>query len=600
MTRSVRAGADGSSPAPSLSPAPRAPRCSKCGQPKRGHVCPFKDEDGGAGGSGAGAAGGKKKKAPARQGGQILPGLEPLGASPHAQLANTPPKTPVPGGAPALAPSLTPLARCVPVRAGGGLSYVTRAREAGTSFGALAHLGADLDKETVWTEVFQRLDPSSLAAAGQVCRAWRQWAGDVWADTVGCSLTLAAGAGARGLHPALLLRKCPRLRALELKVGAYIDDRHLTSMALAPSSHLKSFTVTVWGEGENRISNAALTQFLGQCVNLEHLEIHGCGRLDHLEIYSPALKSLVLQGCTRLGDLSLNCPHLATLSLDMLAEPPAVGPASAYAASPAADRAPQQPLRLMRQIAESCSGLSALHVACPALTDVAVDALLSNDFKALAKLAIVHAPGITSAAVDRIVSRCGRLAHLDLSGCARVDDFSLQLIGKALGKTATHLLVAGCPEISIPGVQQVVQALPKLALLDCGYSLVETRRELPQLPPKKRAARAARKGSRKGPKDGPKMLHPQGGSDDEASDEDDGSLCLSSPRLRKISLWGCTRIRSANIACPKLAELVLSDCGNLRGDAVFLSCPNLNKANLEVLGTNASCVLRAGPPRRRR
>ena len=622
-------------------------RCSKCGVPKRGHICPYKDD--------------KDGSAPSSSG----PGTPMLGTPTTPRAPGSDAKRKVASAkkkaakTPEGGPNSASKKRKNP---GGAAATPTRAKKTKASSGGRAgatpspSLGALLAGPRgtcALLEIFSRLDPRSLARAGGVCREWRSCAQELWANSVECTLTLRPGdtlggdrqeegggqeegkgagngAGLRGTegagvaperggpaataaaaaaaataaaagwpwdrHPAVwVARRSPGLEVLRLQLegaGACFGDAAAAALAAACPKNLRQLKVSVGSGGRVALSGPGLQALLQACGSLESLELWGCAGLRELRLKAPLLRDLHLFGCESLEELRLECPLLEALSLDTLSRCPdvcEVEVATGTRSGRPGLLAPPSPVtdavavRLLRQVAENCPGLTWLHIACPAVGDLALEALVSGPAPPpLQHLAVVHS-AMTDAgaeALSEALAGGSRLTHLDLSGNAALSERTLEAVARAFRKSLQALNVAGCPQLSVSGVQVLAQTLPRLTTLDCGYSLLALASE----------ERAPGR---------PRRSHRRRDSFDGTDAEDElaaATLSLSSPRLRTLSLWGCSAVRSVNLACPKLRELCLRGCTGLQSEHMALSCPRL----AVVRTGDGALALREGLPRRLR
>ena len=612
-------------------------RCSKCGVPKRGHICPYKDDKDGSAPSSSGPGTPilgtpTTPRAPGSDAKRKLASVKKKAKTPEGGTTSASKKRKNPGGA-AATHSRAKKTKASPSRAGA------------TPIPSLGALLASPRGADALLEIFSRLDPRSLARAGGVCREWRSRAQELWANSVECTLTLRPGdtlggdrpeegrgqedgkgagsvAGLRGTdgagvaperggavataaaagrpwdqHPAVwVARRSPGLEVLRLQLegaGACFGDAATAALAAACPKNLRQLKVSVGSGGRVTLSGSGLQALLHSCRSLERLELWGCAGLRELHLKSPLLRDLHLFGCESMEELRLECPLLEALSVDTLTRCPDVREV-AVATGTRSGRpglsAPQGPVtdavavRLMRQVAENCPGLTWLHIACPAVGDLALEALVSGAAPPpLQHLAVVHT-AMTDTGAEALCEALagGRLTHLDLSGNAALSERTLEAVARAFRKSLQALSVAGCPRLSVSSVQVLAQTLPRLTTLDCGYSLLALALASEERAPGR-----------------PRRSHRRRDSFDGTDAEDElaaATLSLSSPRLRTLSLWGCSAVRSVNLACPKLRELCLRGCTGLQSEHMALSCPRL-----DVVRTGDGAIaLREGLPRRLR
>ena len=249
----------------------------------------------------------------------------------------------------------------------------------------------------------------------------------------------------------------PRLHHTAFATRSRLDAAALSSVAAAAPPTLQSLVLDVaaapQGVLQATTDNTALSEanpaaaavddddvsdalaaLAAACGRLSVLRVRGARELSRVTLESPSLRALELSGCPRLHSLHLQCPRLVELSMDAL--DPALGAAAAAGGggevvAKADEAAVGSLVDSMRQLAVGCPRLMRLHVASRALSDAAVAALVGKTHRATGKLralSLTHAPGLSNASVTLITRTCPRLAFLDLSGCVAVTNKALDAL----------------------------------------------------------------------------------------------------------------------------------------------------------------------------
>lgn len=512
--------------------------CGRCGQPKRGHVCPDDPPE-------------DDHIAPPTPQGMLDPSRT------HASRRHAKPLLPS-------LPSSSPSSSC------SSNELYRRALAASASFDASAHNCASPDSSALepcprpeeamplacMVHILSRLFPPDLVAASSVCRRWRQCAEYVWAAIREANLSISAPYNeckpSENDYVPFFLRKCSSLTSLSLNVFSQISDSLLKCIA-ALCPQLTSLEVSLNALGVNNVSGQGLRVFFRMCKSLTSVKLEGCRDIIELEISSTRLQVFWLTGCNKLKYMLLNCPNLSELSLDFLPHQE-VG-----LGSHVADENTDHLAAIMKNLGNSARGLKRLHVASPWLHDRVVTALFSSGLKLLRMLSLTFGSGITDNSVATIASRCQSLELLDLSGSS-ITDKALELIYTSFSGSLFKLLVALCPKVSHVGLQTAVSQLPFLQLLDCGRVILDNC-----------SGRTESLAGHEEHTEDSILTSFQSHSDNRQL----SVLSLQHSRLEKLSLWGCSGLQVLMLDCPNLVDLNLTGCSNLKSEKLQLLCPSL-------------------------
>ncbi|CAN6439526.1 unnamed protein product [Victoria cruziana] len=391
-------------------------------------------------------------------------------------------------------------------------------------------------------EVLRRLPPPALLAAAQVCREWRDCAARVWAATeeirisVGRRPTASIGA---------VLKKCPILARLSLRIESEIDATVLAYIAFI-CPNLEALEIRIAETGVNRIAGDELGRFVAESKYLSVLKIEGCTNLGRLALYSSSLVTLWLSDLYCLSETVLNCPSLKELSLDFVRD----GNDSTDLCS------------MAENLGRSCPRLRNIHIASLRLSHNFVLALTGANLRSLRMLALLLGLEITDASVAAIASSYSSLELLDLSGSS-ITDNGIGMICNVFQRSLSRLLLALCPNITSSGIQFAAAQLPLLQLIDCGKAILDP--------------------SCDDDSDGKEILTDKNESDHGYRTKlpvvKSQSICqkliIKHPRLKKLSLWGCSGLDALYLNCPELQDLNINSCTNLQPEGFLLQCPNL-------------------------
>lgn len=195
----------------------------------------------------------------------------------------------------------------------------------------------------------------------------------------------------------------------------------------------------------------------------------------------PNLADLRLDGAAALVELDIASASLARLWISGAENLQSVSLACPALRSLALDlddagAAPVEPdggrvVSVARGVAESCNGLRELSVATGSLTDAAAAALLSGDPSSVRALCLTRGAGVTDDTARIIASRCVGLELLDLSESAKLTDAGVATATAPFAATLRRLLLAQCAGLTQRAAVDALDALHHLEQLDVGGSL---------------------------------------------------------------------------------------------------------------------------------
>lgn len=366
-------------------------------------------------------------------------------------------------------------------------------------------------------------------------------------------------------------------------------------------------------------------------VGLPSLSLGGCSGLTGLELSSSSLHKLDLRGCGQLTQLLLDCPGLHSMDATFCSELGDAGVASAVANAPPLTQlvlsvccqvgsSGLQALSALSTLQEldlsytEVSGLRPVFASCPQLRTLSLSSCGSLAADALAPLLAAGSPALPQLAsldvsycqldeglVPQLLSRCGRLQHLALNGCAAVTDaLWRQLESEQLAQLAAaqgHLAPAGAESALqlLPGGSSSSSgsALQSLSLVRCSHlkslclGLLPASGQVEVLQPKHYLLSGDRA-----------SLHARQASYDWAEVPSAVSgltslraglsgvqvVALALPNLAHLDVSSCSYLRVLELRCPLLLTLHLQACralpmyGMLRA---AVACPALTKLDVQ-------------------
>ncbi|KAJ0245737.1 F-box/LRR-repeat protein 17 [Hirschfeldia incana] len=481
--------------------------CSRCGQPKKGHVCHL--------------------DVPTTP---IAP--EPLTSVSAAASSSTRPPAPPP-----------------PVRQ--PFSHLRRALSFDDGVDARGDSSdPDLDGDDavqpgrfraagLW-EVLKRLPPSGLMTAARVCRRWRETARRMWKAAE--ELRIRVPDRAQIGYVGSLLQKCPALVRLSLKIDSGFDATTLACIAFS-CPNLEVLEISTSGASVNRISGDELGRFVSNKRGLRSLKMEGCSSLGGFALSSSSLSTLWLADLHSLSKMVFNCPNLIEVSLEF-------------------SRQEDDSTDLVTMIdgfGRTCTRLQNIHIASLRLSHTFVLALTAVNFRDLRMLSLVLGINITDASVAAISSTYTNLELLDLSGSS-ITDTGLGMICDVLPDTLSKLLVALCPNITSSGIQFATAQLPLLELMDCGMTVSDPSSDDPTSSERSSTPQKASGYNQKIfiKHKRLKKLSLWGCSSLDA-------LFLNCPELKDLNLNSCSNLKPESLVlqCPKLELVHASGCQNL-------------------------------------
>ena len=326
---------------------------------------------------------------------------------------------------------------------------------------------------------------------------------------------------------------------IELAMRCELTDAALESFAGSCGAPLETLKVSFRTSEHNFVTGEGISGAVSHMRStLRRLSVEGCLMVTELHIESPVLRTLHLGAAANLKQLSLSCPAMRELSVDLL--PPADMPVLLHSVAQRfmqtrSTAAIQCTTRILPNAIRGCGPLASLHVSALGLTDDGLEAVLKEcDPSAMRHLSITHCPLVTDQGVDAICNYCHELQSIDLSGCTLVGDHAVRAVAKEFTHTLTRLQVAACPRITSGCLTECLGLLPELRVLDAGYSM--------------------------------QMENPE-------------SVKIKHHKLEVLSVWGCSSLSQAYVACPSLREINLHSCSKLRPERMGFHCPNLELAD---------------------
>ncbi|KAG6783850.1 hypothetical protein POTOM_009528 [Populus tomentosa] len=388
-------------------------------------------------------------------------------------------------------------------------------------------------------EIFRRLPPAGLLAAGSVCKGWRETARRLWRAAE--ELRLRVPPRSQPGFVGSVLQKCPGLSRLNLRLESDLDSTMFACIAFS-CPNLEVIEISTSETAVNRITGDELGRFVADKRCLTSLKMEGCSNLGGFVLCSSSLSTLWLSDLYCLSKMVFNCPNLKEISLDFSRQ----------------ENDSTDLIAMVDGLGRSCPRLQNVHVASVRLSHAAVLALTAANLRGLRMLSLVLGTEITDASVVAISQSYSKLELLDLSGSS-ISDSGIGMICNVFPGTLSRLLLALCPNITSSGIQFATAQLPLLELMDCGMTICDLSSQYP--------------------------------TSDESGDFELQTtfknklhliyqkLIIKHSRLKKLSLWGCSGLDALYLNCPELIDLNLNSCKNLHPERVLLQCPSLESVH---------------------
>lgn len=388
-------------------------------------------------------------------------------------------------------------------------------------------------------EIFRRLPPAGLLAAGSVCKGWRETARRLWRAAE--ELRLRVPPRSQPGFVGSVLQKCPGLSRLNLRLESDLDSTMFACIAFS-CPNLEVMEISTSETAVNRITGDELGRFVADKRCLTSLKMEGCSNLGGFVLCSSSLSTLWLSDLYCLSKMVFNCPNLKEISLDFSRQ----------------ENDSTDLIAMVDGLGRSCPRLQNVHVASVRLSHAAVLALTAANLRGLRMLSLVLGTEITDASVVAISQSYSKLELLDLSGSS-ISDSGIGMICNVFPGTLSRLLLALCPNITSSGIQFASAQLPLLELMDCGMTICDLSSQYP--------------------------------TSDESGDFELQTtfknklhliyqkLIIKHSRLKKLSLWGCSGLDALYLNCPELIDLNLNSCKNLHPERVLLQCPSLESVH---------------------
>ncbi|KAJ7006111.1 hypothetical protein NC653_005458 [Populus alba x Populus x berolinensis] len=178
-------------------------------------------------------------------------------------------------------------------------------------------------------------------------------------------------------------------------------------------------------------------------------------------------------------------------------------------------------------LGRSCPRLQNVHVASVRLSHAAVLALTAANLRGCGCFHLFLELKLLMQSVVAISQSYSKLELLDLSGSS-ISDSGIGMICKCVSWNTFKASSCALSEHHFKWNSILLSAqLPLLELMDCGMTICD----------------------------------------------------LSSHRLKKLSLWGCSGLDALYLNCPELIDLNLNSCKNLHPERVLLQCPSLESVH---------------------
>ncbi|KAI3760136.1 hypothetical protein L1987_50526 [Smallanthus sonchifolius] len=391
-----------------------------------------------------------------------------------------------------------------------------------------------LPMSCLW-EVMRRLPPPSLLSAAKVCKGWRDVTKHLW--NAAEELRLRVPANTQVGFVGSVLQKCPALVRLSLTMESDMDATMLACIAFG-CPNLESLEIIMCEGSFNRITGDELGRFIAEKRCLTTLKMEGCCHLGSFVLCSNTMSTLWLSDLHSLSKMVFNLPNLIEISLDFSRQ----------------ENDSTDLTSMMDGLGRTCPRLHNIHIASLQLSHSVVLSLTAANLRGLRMLSLVLGPEITDASVVAISKCYSNLELLDLSGSS-ISDSGLGMICNAFPETLTRLLVALCPNITSSGIQFATAQLPLLELMDCGMTICDLDAQYPTYEEKSVSELQISPNSKL------HLTHQK--------------LFIKHARLKKLSLWGCSSLDSLYLSCPNLNDLNLNSCKNLIPEKLVLQCPKL-------------------------
>eukprot|EP00947_MAST-08B_sp_MAST-8B-sp1_P002745 g2745.t1 len=273
----------------------------------------------------------------------------------------------------------------------------------------------------------------------------------------------------------VLARSCTELRTLDLSGCLLVTHIGLRSLSLR-CRLLESVDLTGCGQtsdlglrvlaagcwnlrtlklrGCNLITDTGVAQVARMCRYLQYVDLSKCEKvceygdkgLVELANNCPMLRFVDLTGCAHVGDggvraLARGCPELASLRL---AGCDRVGSVS------------------VRALGRGCTSLTELSLDGCKSVDNPDLAALARGASGLKSLNLRLCANVHGSGLEALAEHCGlALHHLDLYGCYRVDDDSLERLGRGCFAMQS-LNLTNCPRVTHDGLESLLTRCTRL------------------------------------------------------------------------------------------------------------------------------------------
>ncbi|KAL2507788.1 F-box/LRR-repeat protein 17 [Forsythia ovata] len=493
--------------------------CGKCGLPKKGHTCPFTEND--------------TNSSPASTPAAASSTTVTCSASMEESVALVSPQSVV------RPPPPTRLRRALSFEDISVTDSVVDVKdEIEPQMDVCPDGSGKLPASCLW-EVLRRLPPAGLLSAARVCKGWNDLTRRLWRASE--EIRLRVPSSAQIGFVGSMLQKCSGLVKLSLRMESDVDATILACVAFS-CSNLQSLEIFTSGTSANRITGDELSRFIAEKRCLTSLKMEGCCNLGGFNFSSTSLSTIWLSDLHSLCKMVFNCPNLKEISLGFSQQ----------------ENDRTDLTTFVDGLGRSCPKLQNIHIASVRLSHSVVLALTAANLRGLRMLSLVLGSEISDASVAAIASSYSNLELLDLSGSS-ISDNGIGMICNVFAETLSKLLLALCPNITSSGIQFAAAQLPHLELMDCGMTICENNSEI---------LTNEEENDRELHKTPNSKLYPVY-----------QKLIIKHSRLKKLSLWGCSGLDALYLNCPELNDLNLNSCRNLHPERLLLECSNLESVH---------------------
>ncbi|KAK3610121.1 hypothetical protein CHS0354_039901 [Potamilus streckersoni] len=328
--------------------------------------------------------------------------------------------------------------------------------------------------QEILLKIFSYLTPKELCLhVAPVSKAWYRYAYDpvLWKH-----LDFRHNASISSVDLCWILRRTPHLKSLVIPGRtSSLGEVCVISESCKELEHLN---IGFW----TNLSGSFLKCFLQNCLNLQSLNIEGCGNIQDSNCVKvlaafKKLHMLNVSHCTLLDKeleylaKKLNCitslnidgiPWITGIGIKKLLQLHKDNLVDLYLDG--AEMTDQD-----MELVLKCPKLQTLTISfCDLLTDLTLQHLQNIQYGCLGKLMLRKGLNFSDQALRDmfLTSSLSKLYHLDLSECSQLRDDGLLQIGKCCGKSLHHLALCWCWAITDTGLIHIVDHCGNLEYLD--------------------------------------------------------------------------------------------------------------------------------------